>query len=272
MPFYLGFLASSVKRIVTDIFNRTTSGSLGTSNTGQIWSNLRGVWYADGTQAKSDTAASSYPIASIDVGSPNAVTSASVTSGTGVAFWLTDSGNWWASTSYNTSSSYTYSCNPYTCWYISCNWTCANGQGAGATVVLTQNTPCSVIAADWCSTLGYGAVTSVSGGGEQRTCYDSCTGYNYYYYLRLSKSVVGTVSNVVSDTLLASMPAAIKVTTSGDTITAQAYSDIALSSPLGSAVSVTPTSPAKSNNVGVIVAPTAHNQQSTVDNFSSRSL
>lgn len=273
MPFYLGVLAASVKRIITDIFNRTTSGSLGTSNTGQIWSNLRGVWYANGTQAKSDTAASSYPIASINVGSPNAVTSASVSSGTGVAFWLTDSGNWWASTSYNTSSSYTYSCNPTSCFCGSYSCLCADGVSSSSSGCSSPSYigSCSEGCDRGCAS--HGGVSSITScNASMTTCYDTCTAYNYFYYLKLTNSIAGTVSSVVSDVTLSAQPAAIKVTTSGNSITAQAYADIELTTPLGSPATATPASPLKSNNVGVIVAPTAYNQQSTVDNFSSRSL
>lgn len=270
MPFFLGVLAGSVKRIVTDLFNRTTSGSLGTSDTGQAWSNLRGVWYANGSQAQSDTSASSYPIASVDVGSSNAITSASVSSGTGVAFWLTDSGNWWASTSYNTSSSYTYSCNPHTLWCGSCDWTCNDFMGGASSGCYATSTTCSNEAAKAC--VENGGVRNVSGSISPGTYYDSCTGYSYFYYLRLMSSISGTVSTVISDVSLGSQPAAIKITTAGDTITAQAYADTALTSPLGSPATATPSSPLKSGKVGVIVAPTAYNQQSTVDNFSSVGL
>lgn len=270
MPIPLGILAASIKKGISDLFNRTTSGTLGTADSGQVWANLRGTWFANGSKATTATAASSYPIASIDMLAQNTTTSASVTSGTGVAFWISDSGSWWASTSQNTQQSYTYQCNPYTGYWASCNWTCANGQGGGATVTqLSSPTTCAALASDWCSTLGYGGVTSSSGTTGSNTYYDTCTGYNYYYYLRLTKSVVGTVSQVVSDVSLGAMPAAIKVVTSGDTITAQAYSDEALTSPLGSAIVTTPASPTKGTSVGIIVAPTSYNQQALVDNFKS---
>lgn len=269
-PIPLGILAASLKKAITDAFNRTTSGTLGTADSGQVWANLRGTWFANGSKATTATAASSYPIASVQASTTNTTTSASVTSGTGVAFWIADSGSWWASTSYNSSQSYTYQCNPHTGYWASCNWTCANGTSAGATVTqLSSPTTCAALASDWCSTLGYGGVTSSSGTTGSSTYYDTCTGYNYYYNLRLIKSVVGTVSQVVSDVSLASQPAAIKVVTFGDTITAQAYADEALTSPLGSAIVTTPSSPNKGTSVGIIVAPSDYQQAAIVDNFSA---
>lgn len=264
MPIPLGILAASIKKGISDLFNRTTSGTLGTADSGQVWANLRGTWFANGSKATTATAASSYPIASIDMLVQDATTSASVTSGTGVAFWITDSGSWWASTSQNTQESYTYQCNPHTRYTYSCSFNC-NGQAISTSGSSDTNQGCSSIASNYCS----GTVTNVSGSFSPYTAYDTCTGYNYYYYLRLTKSVVGTVSQVVSDVSLASQPAAIKVVTSGDTITAQAYSDEALTSPLGSAIVTTPASPTKGTSVGIIVAPTSYNQQALVDNFKS---
>lgn len=90
------FAASIIKRI-SDNFNRTTSGSLGSATTGQPWDATRGVWFANGTLAQSTDAASSNPIASIPFRS-SATLSADVNGGgVGLAFWVTDADNWWAS-------------------------------------------------------------------------------------------------------------------------------------------------------------------------------
>lgn len=263
-PLPIGILASSIKKAISDLFNRTTSGTLGTADTGQTWSNLRGVWFANGTKATTATAASSYPIASVLVGDTNAVVSAGVTSGTGVSFWITDSNSWWASTAKSTQESYTYNCNPHSVWNGSCNWYC---DGVPGNVGRVSDSPwtCSGYASSVCS----GTVTGVTGSVTEYTSYDTCTGYNYYYFLSLIKSVAGTVSNVVADTALSAMPAAIKVTTLGDTITAQAYSDVALTTALGAPIVATPSSPAKGTSAGIIVTPTAYNQQALVDNFNA---
>ena len=79
----------------------------------------------------------------------------------------------------------------------------------------------------------------------------------------------GTVSTATGDVSLTSAAAAIKVTTLGDAITAQAYSDTALTAPLGSALTYTPTTPTKATSHGIVKAPSAYGQGSTVDNFSA---
>ena len=63
----------------SDNFNRTTTGSLGTSSSGGLWSALKGTWFADGSAAKSNDAASTYPIANIEMSSSS--TTASITTG-----------------------------------------------------------------------------------------------------------------------------------------------------------------------------------------------
>lgn len=79
-----------------DNFNRTTSGNLGTSSGGQLWTALRGTWFANGTQGQSNDNAATYPIASYDIGSANTLSRIDSGPGTGVAFWVTDANSWWA--------------------------------------------------------------------------------------------------------------------------------------------------------------------------------
>lgn len=80
----------------TDTFNRTTSGNLGTSSGGQLWTALRGVWSANGTQGTSADNPTTYPIASYDIGTANTLSRIDSGPGTGVAFWITDANSWWA--------------------------------------------------------------------------------------------------------------------------------------------------------------------------------
>jgi len=83
---------------VQDAFNRaSTVTGLGTADSGQVWTALRGNWRVSGSNsAISDDAASSYPIASANLGNTDISAQADVSGGTGVAFWVTDSGSWWA--------------------------------------------------------------------------------------------------------------------------------------------------------------------------------
>jgi hypothetical protein len=368
---------------ITDSFGRSTSGSLGNAETSQAWTNRTGTWYANGSQAQSDTAASSYPVASVTYPSNDVTVSASVGAGTGPAVWVTSSGDWYAAIMFQTQVNGTYSCNcscngsyqPYVvycsqatcppcttttsnvtttvpcpsntftsitgwsyqgsaapyriskctkaqvddpsnfdcyttsdcysggggslCYYAcpgdqqtghpgccSCyspiyttTYLCAAGctGGGGKTYddcTLTSTVSTSVCNA--CSSPSFGVCGSgsyfVSGGtypncdGNGASC-QTCGTLVNAYFLRILKSVGGTVTSPASDISLSSPAAAIKMTTSGNTITYQAYSDTSLSSPIGSQGSITETSPTKVQNYGIIKAPSSYGQSSTVDNF-----
>ena len=94
---------------ITDNFNRTTSGSLGTSSSGSTWVAQKGTWYANGTVATSADAASNYSLATVGFGNANATVSATTSPGCGPAFWVSAANSFWAAVSYTSSS--TYSCN-----------------------------------------------------------------------------------------------------------------------------------------------------------------
>jgi hypothetical protein len=256
----LGIVASSVAKRIFDYFTRTTSGSLGTTTSGAVWNAIRGVWFANGSAGQSDTAASSYPIATVTF-AQNANVSVSTSNGTGVSYWVTDSGSWWASYSYNTS----YSCNCQTCYYTS--YTCNGGVSYSTNQPATY--PCNA------SYVGAICSTSFNAGIDawaNTTCASNTVAYScncqtcYSYYLKMLKSVGGTVSTATGDVSLGSAPAAISVNTSNDTITAKAWADTAMTSQLGTTQTYTATSPTKGTGVGIIKAP-ADGQGSTVDNF-----
>ena len=382
---------------IKDSFGRTTSGSLGNADTSQAWTNRTGTWYANGSTAQSDTAASSYPVASVTFPSNDVTVSATVSGGTGPAVWVSSSGDWYAAILYWTQVNSTYSCNcscnghyesySYPVYYscASCAY-CGSYESGGSSYPATANTtqtqtgwsysysavlerscpgggtlvstrcyscntyPYLSLSGTNCYSIenyySYVSATSVSStstytcpnGGETghpgnyscytptyststtyscpsggtlsgttciiagtTTCY-SCQnqtcGVNYFasgstyvsggaypncdaygascqtcgtlsnsYYLRILKSVNGTVTSPAADISLPSQPAAIKMTTSGNVITYQAYADTSLTSAIGSQGSITETSPTKIQNYGIIKAPTAYGQGSTVDNF-----
>jgi hypothetical protein len=292
----LGIIASAIRKVVTDTFTRTTTGNLGTSTSGALWSAIRGTWFANGSAAQSDGTATDYPIATVDVGQ-NVTASASVSPGTGIAFWVTDQNSWWASTAVSTSTS----CNCGTC-YDSCY--CAScGSCRDCAYV---DTTCASYGT--CSgTYGSGAVSGTTmGNGDTGGCYKlstgaylgprSCSRYNqvyqcgsYYscpgtyscnphscncstcnsYQLRLLKSEGGTISTATGDVSLTSAAAALALTVSGNDITAIAYSDTAKTTSLGT-LTYTATSPTKGIKVGVIKSPASLDQGSTVDDFSAK--
>ena len=111
------------KASVLDSFNRTTSGSLGIADSGQAWNATRGTWFANGSQAQSNDAASNYSIATIDTGSvSNVQTIGNTTNGTGAALWVTDSGDWFgvAAGQEVVNTVYYYTCGCTTCSGSSC--------------------------------------------------------------------------------------------------------------------------------------------------------
>jgi conjugal transfer mating pair stabilization protein TraN len=99
---------------ITDTFTRTTTSNLGSTDTGVSWTTLFGSWLANGSAANSTSSVSSTiagAVAYVPLGSDNATVSATVTPGTGPAFWVTASGSWWGAISYSDQTTSSYSCN-----------------------------------------------------------------------------------------------------------------------------------------------------------------
>lgn len=69
------------------------------------WKAIRGTWTSTGVHATSLDNAADYPIYSVTMSSSEPDASASVTGGTGIAYWISDANSWYATVSYNTSSS-----------------------------------------------------------------------------------------------------------------------------------------------------------------------
>lgn len=86
---------------IVDNFNRPNSSSLGTASNGiAVWSNLRGSWGISSFAANSAGAGSDYPIATTPLTKPTQNYQIDVDiptgAGAGIAFWATNSTNWWA--------------------------------------------------------------------------------------------------------------------------------------------------------------------------------
>jgi hypothetical protein len=113
----LSTIASSVRNVFTDSFNRSNAGELGEASDGSRWIALRGVFTIFGNKAKATSAANTYPIASISM--PDSpldqdvvITLKGTTPGTGAALWISDTNNWWAVT---TGKEVGENCNCDTC-------------------------------------------------------------------------------------------------------------------------------------------------------------
>jgi hypothetical protein len=103
--------------IISDLFNRSnTSSGLGTTDTGNAWAATRGNWYINNNKAVSGDTPSAYPIASVvsPTASPTINLDVDTAGGTGIAFWVTDSQNWWGLFPYtNIVTSYSQVCVTY---------------------------------------------------------------------------------------------------------------------------------------------------------------
>lgn len=115
---WVRFFASGI----ADTFNRA-DGSLGTTSDGSAaWSVTRGSWAINSNVAASSTAASSYPLAVVSLGSSTAVVQADTpVAGSGIAFGVVDANNWYGA--FITRRTETYSCNPYSCNPFCCSTT-----------------------------------------------------------------------------------------------------------------------------------------------------
>ncbi len=296
-------LMSNALKIITDSFNRS-NGSLGTTDTGQSWSATRGTWSISSNQATSPDSASTYPMATVDIGAQNVVVSADITDGgPGVAFWVTDANSWWASSANYRTSSYSYSC---------CGGsTGASNVGCGSTTVYTCGASYTQPSPTGCpgqTTTTYTCPSGCSYSPALGTCINdvtesdcgapttssstlyqprnastvyyqltTCSGTNYHTELKLYKNVSGTISTVATHELNSNTSSyseinSIKAVTSGDSITVSGYSSSGLSSQLGSNLTNTPSSPTKGSKVGIIKTPSDANAGSTLDNFSAQNV
>ena len=86
---------ASAKKYFIDTFNRSNE-TLNAATDGTLWNIIRGTWSVLSNKAYSSTAASSYPLASVKMVSPNATISLKgVSQGSTAALWVTDSNQWW---------------------------------------------------------------------------------------------------------------------------------------------------------------------------------
>ena len=182
----IGFIAAAIQKAFaafSDTFNRTTSGSLGTSSSGGLWRAIRGTIYANGSAATTTDAVSSYPIAAVKMSTGSVTANISGTAnGTGHALWVTDSGNWWAVV---TGQDPGVSCNCQTC--SQCNaWntptctasTCTGGYNTVCTAYNTSN--CASFNSANCNSWNGSNCRGYNGGNCKSWCGSTCCG-GYYY-------------------------------------------------------------------------------------------
>lgn len=267
MSFLIGLVAASKRglKIFTDLFSRS-NGPIGTP-----WKNIRGTWSISSNTAISSDSASSYPIATIDVASPTSQTLvANVSSGGGIAFWVSDSGNWWGvyRREQNFSTYVPQTCSNYvpaTCVsYGYCEWYC----GSYCTLSCPSGYGQFFFNTDACTET---CVPATCGSWSCPTYYD-CSYINYYdcsyttsginRFLTLIRSVSNTVSTIFNASASATI-LTIKATISGTSLNAIAYSDTNMTNNIGS-MNQTISSPASKS--GIILS-SSDNQGNSVTKF-----
>lgn len=151
------------------------------------WSPTRGTWVTDGTNLSTSTAATSYPIlTSYDLRSQNITATMSlISSGAGVVFWLQDENNWWAGVNFYVQSSESYTTGTFSCncknvchWAIYCP-TVGNFQPSCTFPCCTTNCP---------------GGRPLGGGTVCKTCYSTGTRTRYNFFIRILRSVDGSVT------------------------------------------------------------------------------
>lgn len=294
------------KASVLDSFNRTTSGNLGTADSGQAWNATQGTWFSNGAQAQSNDSASNYSIATIDTGSAsNIQTVGATTNGTGAAQWVTDSGNWFgvATGQEVVNTLYYYTCGCSTCSACATSQTVGPvGAGCGCTgggtsyYVCITDTICSYSATYGGGSYLYYVAYCYNHYGVCSTytpCSYSCA--YYYYYTQCTSSytytcgcstcqggsvsypafvyVYQSVANAITTVLrtaISAVAASLRVVTSGgNTITVTPYSD-SLTTPIGSPITYTASSTQTATQFGILLSPSQYNQGSTLDNYQSQ--
>ena len=259
MPLILGIIASSLIKAITDTFTRANAATLGSAESGQAWSVLRGTGWGVASNAASNTtdAASSYPLASIQ--GPNLNLTMEVTSmgnGPGIAFWVTDANNWWGvyqnrvDTVVNPPSYYAGDYSPpsyYAGQYSPPSYDAFRGYYYAGFYI-----PPSFFAGSYSPPSYYAGSSTIA------------------YSLNLIKAVAGTISSVATQALGATQSLALRVVTSGLSITATGYTNTTATTQNGTALTNTQASATTTSKTGILIAPSSNGQSQTIDSFTAK--
>ena len=305
MPNIIGVIASSLAKALASVletFNRS-NGSLGTASgttspTGN-WTTVIGSWGIVTNQANTATTPSSYPLATLTFQSASVTLGEdNIGAGAGTAFWVTDSGNWWAtyvdgvqscSTCYNGSNpnyatcynasnpNYTtctnsgnaingtcYNSGPYNAYNCGC---CGNQCGVGNpySCVTGYNTgnPYTCVA-------GYNTAnpySCVAGYNTSNPYSCSCVQTSTVKVIKSIASVISTVATFTMTSIVLSFKTIINASTG--VITVRGYSNTGYGTQIGTDQQVTATGYTATNKHGILIAPVnyASYQTANIDNF-----
>lgn len=163
----IGNSASSFYNANNDSFDRAnTSGSLGNSDRGLPWDNVRQTWEVLSNNAYTSASQNQYALAVGNVGINDINARISIPgsgAGAGIAFWVVDENNWYAAFPYYTQTTgTTCSGSPSFCYSSGCT-----PSGCGG---------CSVIDASYTACTGSFSVSGSSCPGCNCNTSSSCTG------------------------------------------------------------------------------------------------
>ena len=289
----LGVVASSISRVASliDTFTRTTAGSLGGT-----WSNIIGTWFANGTKAENSAVVSNIGLTAAEAGGEHPLLLADVTAdNVGVAFWVTDSSNYWAASvnqAIVTTYTYSSSCSTYTSQGYGATYSCTTYAAC-----LTQNIrygACVGYAASYaayCASFGgrYGTIcTSYASPSGPTVCITSSqvfAGYNqicssYTSVLsnttysggtrtfNLIKKVGGTLSTVYTKVITAAISSYRIIATSTGWLWVQAFPSNGQSGIETIDYLSQPSSPVKGTKQGLYIDLSGYLQTKTADNVS----
>jgi hypothetical protein len=278
-----GRFGKNLLLLISDSFNRSTSGTLGTSSDGKgLWKNIVGTWQANGSSAASLSAASGNNVAVVDMDGSN-ITNLQVNTGTsggsGLSFWVTDSNNYYAlypsytqSTSSSSSCSGSYGSNsPTPCSSVSGNGQfrivyCCDGR-------TLRMGPCDGNDPNGFCGPGPGQCgTQWDGWASCYSTYPTTVTTTYNSIVNLRKVQGGSATNLVSSNYVSntsgySKAQSIAISTSGNTISYSLYSSANKGGSIIGSGSNTPSSPVKGFGIGLFHGASVIDQGSTLSNF-----
>ena len=289
----LGVVASSISRVASliDTFTRTTAGSLGGT-----WSNIIGTWFANGTKAENSAVVSNIGLTAAEAGGQDPLILADVTAdNVGVAFWVTDSSNYWAASvnqAIVTTYTYSSSCSTYTSQGYGATYSCTGY--AACTGTTPRYGACTGYAASYaayCATYGgrYGTLcTSYAAPSGPTVCLTSSqnfAGYNqicstYTSVLsnttysggtrtfNLIKKVGGTLSTVYTKVITAAISSYKIIATSTGWLWVQAFPSNGQSGVETIDYLSQPSSPVKGTKQGLYIDLSGYLQTKTADDVS----
>ncbi len=182
MAISMGRIASSVRKRFVDSLQRTSTG-IGTASDGSIWSAVRSSFNISAGTATAATSAADYPIAIQDMPYQNAnVLVKSPSNGAGTAFWVTDSGNWWAVATQQVTEN--CNCTNYSyCTGTGCTSTGCTGYGCTSSYCSSYTCSSSGCTSYGCTSSYCVGYTCVASGCTASGCTATgCTSYGCVFY------------------------------------------------------------------------------------------